>query len=207
VVDTNLYLPFLKNPILDLGNVGHTILTVLMITGFSNAVNLTDGLDGLAMGLIVASAATLGVLAYVAGHFEMAAYLYAPYVENAGELLAFMGAVAGAGVGFLWYNAYPAQLFMGDVGSLSLGGILGVVAVLTKNEVLFLLFGALFVVEAISVVIQVFCFKLIGKRIFKMAPIHHHFELKGLSETKIMVRFWILGLFLALLALATLKTR
>jgi phospho-N-acetylmuramoyl-pentapeptide-transferase len=206
VIDTQLYLPFMKGSVIDLG-ILYPLFIAIVIVGSSNAVNLTDGLDGLAIGPIITSAATLAVLAYVAGHKEIAGYLFIPYVESAGELTVWAAAMVGAGVGFLWYNSYPAQIFMGDVGSLSLGGILGVVAVVTKNEFLFILIGGIFVVEACSVIVQVLSYKTRKKRVFKMAPIHHHFELSGWPEPKVIVRFWIISIFLAILALATLKIR
>jgi phospho-N-acetylmuramoyl-pentapeptide-transferase len=199
-------MPFLKGPLLDLGPF-YPLFAGIVVVGSSNAVNLTDGLDGLAIGPIITSAASLGILAYVAGHKELATYLYIPYIENVGELSVMAAAIIGAGVGFLWYNSYPAQIFMGDVGSLSLGGILGIIAVLTKNEILFILIGGVFVVEALSVIIQVLSFKIRKKRIFRMAPIHHHFELKGWPEPKVIVRFWIISIFLAILSVATLKIR
>ena len=205
-VDTKIYLPFLKDAIIDL-KFFYILFVALVIVGSSNAVNLTDGLDGLAIGPIMTSAATLGLLAYVAGHKELASYLYIPYVDNVGELMVIAACIVGAGVGFLWYNSYPAQIFMGDVGSLSLGGVLGSIAVLTKNEILYVLIGGLFVVEAVSVILQVGSYKLRKKRIFKMAPIHHHFELKGWPEPKVIVRFWIISIGLAILSLATLKMR
>lgn len=206
ITDSKLYMPFLKDPVIDLGWF-YVPFAAFVIVGSSNALNLTDGLDGLAIGPTIISAATLGLLAYLAGHSELANYLLIPYIPDVGELLILVAAVIGAGVGFLWYNSYPAQIFMGDVGSLSLGGCLGTIAVLTKNEFLFVLIGGIFVVEAISVILQVASFKLRGKRIFKMAPIHHHFELLGWPETKVIVRFWIISLVLAIIALATLKLR
>lgn len=206
VIDTQLHVPFFKQPVFDMG-LASILFTSFVIVGASNAVNLTDGLDGLAIGPIISSAACLGVIAYAAGHREIAAYLYIPYIENVGELTILAAAMVGAGVGFLWYNAYPAQIFMGDVGSLSLGGLLGVFAVVTRNELLFVLIGGIFVLEAMSVILQVFSYKTRKKRIFKMAPIHHHFELKGWPEPKVIVRFWIISIFLAILAVATLKMR
>lgn len=206
IINTQLYLPFDKGPLLDLGW-GYLFFGALVIVGSSNAVNLTDGLDGLAIGPIITSAASMGALAYLAGHRDLSTYLYIPYVENAGELLVIGSAIIGAGIGFLWYNTYPAQIFMGDVGSLSLGGALGTIAVLTKNEFIFVVIGGIFVVEALSVIMQVLSFKLRKKRIFKMAPIHHHFELLGWPEPKVIVRFWIIGLVLAILGVATLKLR
>ena len=205
-MDTSLYIPFVKEPILDLGYF-YLVFMSFVIVGSSNAVNLTDGLDGLAIVPIIISVATLGILTYVAGHSEIAGYLYIPYGEGLGELAVLSSAVIGAGMGFLWYNSYPAQIFMGDVGSLSLGGILGMMAVISKNELLFFVVGGIFVVEAVSVIIQVGFYKWKKRRIFKMAPLHHHFELLGWPEPKVIVRFWIISLFLALLSLATLKIR
>jgi len=206
VISTQLYIPFLKDPIIDLGWF-YVFFGAFVIVGSSNALNLTDGLDGLAIGPTITSAATLGLLSYLSGHVELANYLLIPHVPDVGEILVLVSALIGAGVGFLWYNAYPAEIFMGDVGSLSLGGCLGTIAVLTKNEFLFVLIGGIFVIEAVSVILQVTSFKLRGKRIFKMAPIHHHFELLGWPETKVIVRFWIVSLIFAILALATLKLR
>jgi phospho-N-acetylmuramoyl-pentapeptide-transferase len=206
VTDTQFYLPFLKDAVIDLGW-WYVPFASLVIVGTSNAVNLTDGLDGLAIGPVIISASTLGVLGYVAGHSELAQYLLIPYIPDVGEILVLAGALVGAGAGFLWYNSYPAEIFMGDVGSLSLGGVLGTMAVLTKNEILFVIIGGIFVIEAISVILQVASYKTTKKRIFKMAPIHHHFELSGWPETKVIVRFWIISLVLAILALASLKLR
>ncbi|MCS6913417.1 MAG: phospho-N-acetylmuramoyl-pentapeptide-transferase [Myxococcales bacterium] len=187
------------------------VLGVLVIVGTSNGVNLTDGLDGLAIGPVIISAGTFLILTYGAGTiikgFNIAEYLKIPHIDGAGELAIFCGAMAGAGVGFLWYNTYPAQVFMGDVGSLSLGGALGTLALLTKNEATLLILGGIFVIETVSVMVQVASFKLTGKRVLLMAPIHHHFELKGWAEPKIIVRFWIISFMLALMALATLKVR
>ena len=206
VTDSQLYLPFMKDAIIDLGW-WYVPFAALVIVGSSNAVNLTDGLDGLAIGPVIISASTLGLLGYEAGHSEFAQYLLIPYVADVGEILVLVGALVGAGAGFLWYNAYPAEIFMGDVGSLSLGGALGTIAVLTKNEFLFVIVGGIFVIEALSVIIQVASYKTRKKRIFRMAPIHHHFELSGWPETKVIVRFWIISLVLAILALASLKLR
>lgn len=205
-IPTLMYFPFLKSFAINL-HWFYVPFGALVVVGCANAVNLTDGLDGLAIVPVIIVALTLGVFAYVAGHVRIAEYLNIPYITGAGELVPLTAAVAAAGLGFLWYNAYPAQVFMGDIGSLSLGGFLGIVAVVTQNELLLILLGGVFVVEAISVISQVISFKLTGKRIFKMAPIHHHFELKGLTETKIIVRFWITSLLLAVLSLATLKLR
>lgn len=206
VINSELYVPFLKDPILDLGW-GYVLFASIVIVGSSNAVNLTDGLDGLVTGPVITSAATFALLAYISGHTELSSYLFIPYVEGTSELTILCAAVLGASVGFLWYNCNPAQIFMGDVGSLSLGGLLGTIAVLTKNEFLFVIVGGIFVMEAISVILQVGSYKLRKKRIFKMAPIHHHFELMGWPEPKVIVRFWIISIILSILALATLKLR
>jgi phospho-N-acetylmuramoyl-pentapeptide-transferase len=206
IIDTTLHVPFLKDGVVDLGW-GYLGFIALVLVGSSNAVNLTDGLDGLAIGPIITSAMTLGIIAYITGHFSLSEYLFIPYVEGSGELAVLSAAVTGSGVGFLWYNSYPAEVFMGDVGSLSLGGLLGTMAVVTKSEVLFALIGGVFVFEAISVIIQVISFKWKKKRVFKMAPVHHHFELMGWPEPKVIVRFWIISVFLAILAMATLKLR
>src|ERR1700727_281040 len=179
----------------------------LVIAGASNAVNLTDGLDGLAIGCTVVAAGALTVLTYVSSNFRWASYLDIAYIPGVGELTVFCGALIGASLGFLWYNAHPAEVFMGDVGSLSLGGTLGVIAVVIKQEILLFFVGGIFVVEAMSVILQVGSFKLRGKRVFRMAPIHHHFELLGWSESKVIVRFWIAALVFALFALTTLKLR
>lgn len=203
---TVVTLPFVKSVSMDMGYF-YILFSSLVIVGTANAVNLTDGLDGLAIVPVMVAAATLGLFAYIAGHAPMATYLQIPHVAGAGELSPVAAAIIAAGMGFLWFNAYPAQVFMGDVGSLSLGGFLGSMAVLTHNEFLMVLLGGVFVVEALSVITQVISFKLTGKRVFKMAPIHHHFELKGLTENKIIVRFWIISLLLAILSLATLKLR
>jgi phospho-N-acetylmuramoyl-pentapeptide-transferase len=183
------------------------LFLVVVLVGCSNAVNLTDGLDGLAIGLTVIAAGALTVLTYVAGHAQFATYLEIEKVPRAGDLTIFCGSMVGASLGFLWYNAHPAEVFMGDVGSLALGGALGTVAVLVKQEILLLFIGGVFVIEALSVILQVASFKLSGKRIFRMAPLHHHFEAIGWHESKIIARFWIAGLVLALFSLATLKLR
>ncbi len=204
---TTVTIPFFKRASPNLGW-WYIPFAALVITATSNAVNLTDGLDGLAIGPFTIAAATYMIFAYVAGHARIAQYLQIPPVPGCGEIAVFCGALAGAGLGFLWFNAYPAQVFMGDVGSLSLGAVMGVVAVITKQEVLLVLVGGLFVVETLSVIFQVGFFKLTkGRRIFKMAPLHHHFELKGWPEPKVIVRFWIVAIALALLALSTLKLR
>lgn len=204
--NTILRFPFFKDLQIDL-KMFYIPFVVFVIVGASNAVNLTDGLDGLASGPIVITASTFLILAYLAGHSKISEYLQIPYVPGAGELAVFCAAIAAAALGFLWFNTYPAEVFMGDVGSLPLGAAIGTVAVLTKNEILLALVGGVFVVEAISVMIQVFYFKRTGKRIFKMAPIHHHFELKGWPEPKVIVRFWIISILLAIMALSTLKLR
>ncbi|WP_413295178.1 phospho-N-acetylmuramoyl-pentapeptide-transferase [Bdellovibrio sp. HCB185ZH] len=203
---TTVYIPFVKSFGFDLGY-AYIVFAALVVVGTANAVNLTDGLDGLAIVPVMISAATLGLFAYVTGHYSIANYLQIPHVVGAGELTPVAATIVAAGMGFLWFNAYPAQVFMGDVGSLSLGGFLGSMAVITQNELLMVILGGVFVVEALSVITQVISFKLTGKRIFKMAPIHHHFELGGLTETKIIVRFWIISILLAVLSLATLKLR
>lgn len=205
-LNTELHFPFFKALKLDLLWL-YPAFASLVIVGCANAVNLTDGLDGLATAPVVISAGTLAIFAYVAGHSQISTYLQIPFVPGTGELAPLGAAFAAAGLGFLWYNSHPAQVFMGDVGSLSLGGFLGTMAVLTKNEILMVLLGGVFVVEALSVIIQVMSFKSTGKRVFKMAPIHHHFELKGLNETKVVIRFWIVSIILAILSLSTLKLR
>lgn len=203
---TVLNFPFFKDLSLELGWF-YVIFAAFVVVGCANAVNLTDGLDGLAIVPVMVSASALMIFSYVAGHFNIAEYLQIPHVPGSSELTILGAALIASGMGFLWYNSYPAQVFMGDVGSLGLGGFLGIMAVLTKNEILMVLLGGVFVVEAISVITQVASFKLRGKRIFKMAPIHHHFELKGLEESKIIVRFWIISILLAALSLMTLKLR
>jgi len=205
-ISTDLRFPFLKNYSLELGWM-FIPFAILVMVGSSNAVNLTDGLDGLAVGPTITTSITFLILAYCAGHSEIARYLSIPHIPGAGELSVFLATIAAACLGFLWYNTYPAQVFMGDVGALALGGALGVVAVITKNEILLVLCGGIFVIEALSVMIQVASFKLTGKRVFKMAPIHHHFELKGWPEPKVIVRFWIISILLALVTLSTLKLR
>jgi phospho-N-acetylmuramoyl-pentapeptide-transferase len=203
---TELYLPFFKRVHPELGLLFIPFVT-LVIVGASNAVNLTDGLDGLAIGPVAINAATYMLFCYVAGNAKLSGYLQIPYVPGSGELAVLCGAMVGAGLGFLWYNSYPAEVFMGDVGSLALGGGLGTLAVLTKQEILLVIVGGVFVVEALSVIFQVGSYKYRGKRIFRMAPIHHHFELKGVAEPKIIVRFWIITIILALVAISTLKMR
>ncbi|NCO60499.1 MAG: phospho-N-acetylmuramoyl-pentapeptide-transferase [Deltaproteobacteria bacterium CG23_combo_of_CG06-09_8_20_14_all_51_20] len=205
--DSRLYLPFFKGLAPDLGW-GYVLMAVFVIVGTSNAVNLTDGLDGLAISPIIVAFGTYLIFSYLAGHVKIASYLQIPYVAGSGELSVLCGAAVGAGLGFLWYNTYPAEVFMGDVGSLSLGAILGTVALITKQEIMLILVGGLFVFEALSVIFQVGYFKITGgHRIFRMAPIHHHFELKGWPEPKVIVRFWIIAIILALMAFSTLKLR
>jgi phospho-N-acetylmuramoyl-pentapeptide-transferase len=205
--DSQLNLPFFKNIAPDLGAM-YILLAVFIIVGASNAVNLTDGLDGLATGPIIIAFASYLVFAYLSGNVRIANYLGIPYVAGTGELSVLCGAVVGAGLGFLWYNAYPADLFMGDVGSLPLGAVLGTVAVITKQEIVLILVGGIFVVETLSVIFQVAYFKMTGgKRMFRMAPLHHHFELEGWPEAKVTVRFWIIAIVLALLSISTLKLR
>jgi len=204
---TEVTFPFFKTVTPDLGW-GYVLFAMLVIVGASNAVNLTDGLDGLAIGPMSIAAATYMIFAYVAGNIKIASYLQITYVPGCGELTVFCGAIAGAGLGFLWFNAFPAEVFMGDTGSLSLGAALGAIAVITKQEILLVLVGGLFVIEALSVIFQVGFFKMTrGRRIFRMAPLHHHFELKGWPEPKVIVRFWIIAIALALLAMSTLKLR
>ncbi len=204
--DSALGVPFFKNLRPDIGLL-YIPFGVLVVVGSSNAVNLTDGLDGLAIGPVMVAAATYAVIAYVTGHKEFAEYLQIPYVGLVGELSIFCAAMVASGLGFLWFNAYPAQMFMGDVGSLALGAALGMVAVMSKNEILLVIVGGVFVVEALSVIFQVGSYKLRGKRVFLMAPIHHHYELKGWPEPLIIVRFWIVSIICALVALSTLKLR
>nr|HID59910.1 phospho-N-acetylmuramoyl-pentapeptide-transferase [Desulfobacterales bacterium] len=205
--NTAVTIPFFKQINPDLGW-GYILFSMLIIVGTSNAVNLTDGLDGLAIGPATVAAATYLVFAYVAGHVKIAQYLHIHYVPGSGELAVFCGAMIGAGMGFLWYNAYPASIFMGNVGSLSLGGALGIVAVIIKQEILLVIVGGIFVIETLSVIFQVGYFKMTkGRRIFRMAPLHHHFELRGWPEPKVIIRFWIIAIILGLLSLSTLKLR
>jgi len=200
-------IPFFKTALPNLGW-GYVLLSTFIIVGAANAVNLTDGLDGLAIGPAITCFMTYLLFAYFAGNIKIAAYLQIPYVAGTGELAIFCGAIVGAGIGFLWYNTYPAQVFMGDMGSLSLGGALGALAILTKQEILLAIVGGIFVLETFSVIFQVGWFKISnGKRIFRMAPLHHHFELKGWAEPKVIVRFWIISVLLALVAISTLKLR
>ncbi len=205
-METTLIIPFMKDVMIPLG-FGFVVLAYLVIVGTSNSVNLTDGLDGLAILPTVMVAGALGVFAYLTGNINFASYLSIPYVSGVGELVVFCGALVGAGLGFLWFNTYPAQVFMGDVGALALGAALGIVAVLVRQELVLLIMGGVFVMETVSVILQVASFKLTGRRIFRMAPLHHHFELKGWPEPRVIVRFWIITVVLVLIGLATLKVR
>ena len=204
--ETTLIVPFFKDVAVSLGWV-YVVLVYFVIVGSSNAVNLTDGLDGLAILPTVLIAAALGVFAYATGNVKFAVYLGIPYIRDAAEVVVFCGALVGAGLGFLWFNAYPAMVFMGDVGALALGAALGIVAVLVRQELVFLIMAGVFVMETVSVMLQVASYKLTGKRIFRMAPLHHHFELKGWPEPRVIVRFWIITVILVLIGLATLKIR
>ncbi len=205
--DSRIIVPFFKNVKIDLSYF-YILFASLVIVGASNAVNLTDGLDGLAIGPIITVCITYMVFAYVIGNYKLANYLNFSYIEGCGELTIFCGVIVGAGVGFLWFNSFPAEIFMGDTGSIPLGAMIGTIAIITKQEILLVISGGLFVLEAISVMLQVSIFRITkGKKLFKMAPIHHHFELKGWAEPKIIVRFWIVSIFFALLAISTLKIR
>lgn len=204
--ETQLIVPFLKNVMLDLGWM-YVVVSYLVIVGASNAVNLSDGLDGLAILPIVLVAGALVVFAYTTGNIQFARYLAIPYISGAGEVAVFCASIVGAGLGFLWFNTYPAQVFMGDVGSLALGAALGIVAVVVRQELVFFLMGGVFVVETLSVILQVASYKLTGQRIFRMAPLHHHYELKGWPEPRVIVRFWIITVILVLIGLASLKIR
>jgi phospho-N-acetylmuramoyl-pentapeptide-transferase len=205
-VQTSLLIPYFKDLSIPLG-MFQVVVTYFFIVGFSNAVNLTDGLDGLAIMPTVLVGGALGLFAYVTGNINFSEYLGIPYVAGTGEIMVFCAAMAGAGLGFLWFNTYPAQVFMGDIGALSLGAALGVVAVVVRQEIVLAIMGGVFVVETLSVIIQVVPFKLTGKRVFRMAPLHHHFELKGWAEPKVIVRFWIITVILVLVGLASLKIR
>ncbi|MDD9950544.1 MAG: phospho-N-acetylmuramoyl-pentapeptide-transferase [Zetaproteobacteria bacterium] len=205
-IDGVIHMPFFKHMVFSLGW-GYVVFAAFVIVGASNAVNLTDGLDGLAIGPVMIAASCYAALAYITGHKEISQYLQFPFVLGVGELSIFAAAIFGASMGFLWYNAYPAQVFMGDIGSLPLGGALGALAVFSKHELLLAIIGGVFVLEAVSVITQVLSFKLTGKRVFRMAPIHHHFELKGWAEPKVIVRFWIISVVLALIGLLSLKVR
>ena len=204
--ETALIVPFFKAVALPLG-VGYIALAYFVIVGMSNAVNLTDGLDGLAILPTVMVAAALALIAYLAGHVEFAQYLQIPHIPLAGEVGVFCGAIIGAGLGFLWFNTYPAQVFMGDVGALALGAALAVVAIIVRHEIVLFIMGGVFVLETVSVILQVASYRLTGRRIFRMAPMHHHFELKGWPEPRVIVRFWIIALVLVLVGLSTLKLR
>jgi len=204
---TDFIVPFFKTIAYPLGVIGFITMTYLVIVGTSNAVNLTDGLDGLAIMPTVMVGAALGVFAYVSGHSVFSKYLAFPYIPGAGELTVFCAALAGAGLAFLWFNAYPAEVFMGDVGALALGAALGTIAVIVRQEIVLLIMGGVFVVETLSVMLQVASFKLTGKRVFRMAPLHHHYELKGWKENQVVVRFWIITMMLVLVGLSTLKLR
>jgi len=204
---TELIVPFFKTIAIPLGTVGFVILGYFMVVGFSNAVNLTDGLDGLAIMPTVIVAGALAVFAYVMGHAVFSKYLGFPLITGSGELAVICAAMAGAGLAFLWFNAYPAEVFMGDVGALALGAAIGIIALIVRQEIVLLIMGGVFVVETLSVIIQVASFKLTGKRVFKMAPLHHHYELKGWKENQVVVRFWIITMILVLFGLSTLKLR
>jgi phospho-N-acetylmuramoyl-pentapeptide-transferase len=204
--ETQFIVPFFKDVMLNMG-LFYIVMVYFVIVGTSNAVNLTDGLDGLAIMPTVMVAAGLGIFAYLSGHAEFSKYLAIPFLPNSGELIVFCAALVGAGLGFLWFNAYPAMVFMGDVGALALGGALGVLAVLVRQEIVLVIMGGIFVMETLSVMIQVASFKMTGKRVFRMAPIHHHFELKGWPEPRVIVRFWIITFILVLVGLSTLKLR
>jgi phospho-N-acetylmuramoyl-pentapeptide-transferase len=205
-IETQLIVPFIKNILIDLGWM-YVVLTYFVIVGSSNAVNLTDGLDGLAILPTVLVGGALGVFAYVTGNSNFSGYLGIPYVPGVGEMVVFCGAIVGSGLGFLWFNTYPAQIFMGDVGALALGAALGAIAVIVRQEVVLFIMGGIFVVETVSVMVQVASFKLTGRRVFRMAPLHHHYELKGWPEPRIIVRFWIITVILVLVGLASLKVR
>jgi len=204
--ETQFFIPFFKNVALDMGFF-YIVFTYFVIVGTSNAVNLTDGLDGLAIMPSVMVAGALALIAYLSGHSQFSQYLHIAYIPGAGELAVFCCALVGAGLGFLWFNTYPAQVFMGDVGALALGAALGLIAVIVRHEIVLFIMGGIFVLETVSVILQVASFKLTGRRIFRMAPIHHHFELKGWPEPRVIVRFWIITLVLVLIGLATLKIR
>jgi len=203
---TTLHLPFLKNVEVNLG-ILFIPFVILVICGTSNAVNFTDGLDGLAMGCTIMTALTFSIICYISGHIKFSNYLFIPYFSYSAELTIFCAALVGACMGFLWFNCFPASIFMGDVGSLAIGGAIGAVAVLIKKEILLVIVGGVFVAEALSVIIQIISFRTTGKRVFKMSPLHHHFQMKGISESKIIIRFWIISAILAIITLVTLKIR
>jgi len=204
--ETEFFMPFFKDVVLDMG-VWFIVLGYFVIVGSSNAVNLTDGLDGLAVLPAVMVAGALGIIAYITGHARFAEYLAIPYIPGVGEVAVFCSALVGAGLGFLWFNTHPAQVFMGDIGALALGAALGTIAVIVRQELVFMFMGGVFVIETVSVILQVASYKLTGRRIFRMAPLHHHFELKGWPEPRVIVRFWIITVILVLMGLATLKIR
>jgi phospho-N-acetylmuramoyl-pentapeptide-transferase len=206
-VEHSLLIPYFKDLMIPLGGFAYVVFTYFVIVGSSNAVNLTDGLDGLAIMPAVLVGGALGVIAWAAGNVVFSSYLGIPYIAGAGEMLVFCAALAGAGLGFLWFNTYPAQVFMGDIGALALGAALGLVAVVVRQELVLFIMGGVFVVETVSVIIQVASYKMTGRRIFRMAPLHHHFELKGWAEPKVIVRFWIITVILVLIGLASLKIR
>ena len=206
VPSSTLFIPFFSNVYIDLKML-YIPFSIFVVVSMSNAVNLTDGLDGLAIGLLIIMSMAFAVLSYVSGNSLIATYLKIPFISDAGEVTVFVGALIGAGLGFLWFNAHPAQVFMGDVGSLSLGGVLGIIALFIKHELLLVIVGAVYVSEAFSVVVQVFSYKLFKKRVFKMAPLHHHFEKSGWKETQVVFRFYIIGIITALIGIATLKIR
>ena len=206
-IDLSVINPIQSQSMLYIGSIGMLIFIIIIVMGASNAVNITDGLDGLAIMPMVICSAILGVVSYFTGHMELCKHLNLFYIDGAGEITVFLSAICGSGLGFLWYNFYPAQIFMGDTGSLSLGGVLGVIAILLKQELILPVVGGIFVIEAMSVIIQVGSFKLRGKRVFKMAPIHHHFELCGLPETKVTMRFWITTLLFGIVALGIIRMR
>jgi phospho-N-acetylmuramoyl-pentapeptide-transferase len=205
-ISTDIYFPFFKNLVINLG-ILYIPFICLVICGSANAVNFTDGLDGLAVGCTIMTALAFSVLSYVSGHARFSQYLFIPFIPHAGELTVFCAALVGACMGFLWFNCFPAAVFMGDVGSLAIGGAIGIVAILIKKEILLVIVGGIFVIEAISVIMQIISYRLYKKRIFKMAPLHHHFQLTGMPESKIIVRFWIVSAILAILTLVTLKIR
>ncbi|MEW5758217.1 MAG: phospho-N-acetylmuramoyl-pentapeptide-transferase [Candidatus Omnitrophota bacterium] len=205
-INTKLDVPFIKNEMFSLG-IFYLLFVIIVIVGASNAVNLTDGLDGLAIGSVIMVACVYAILSYITGNIKFSQYLLVPYIQGSGELAVFCAAMIGAGLGFLWYNSYPASIFMGDVGSLSLGGAIGIVAILIKKELLLVIVGGIFFIEALSVLLQIFSVRLRGRRIFKIAPLHHHFQLTGMHESKVIIRFWIIGIILMLLTLMTLKLR
>ena len=206
-IDLSIINPIYSEQLFYIGSIGMLIFIGIILMGASNAVNITDGLDGLAIMPMVICSAIMGVLAYFTGHLELCKHLNLFYIEGSGEITVFLATICGSGLGFLWYNFYPAQIFMGDTGSLSLGGVLGVIAILLKQELILPVIGGIFVLEALSVIIQVGSFKLRGKRVFKMAPIHHHFELMGLPETKVTMRFWIVTLLFGIIALGIVRLR